>query len=59
MSSLDHTPWRSGSPQGVRGALYVTGFPPKAVITIGGGVPYGRGSACGCCCCPDTGVLPA
>ena len=37
MSSLDQAPWRSGSPHGVRGALYSTGFPPAAVITSGGG----------------------
>src|SRR5215831_8432521 len=38
VSSLDHTPMRSGSPQGVFGDLYgVAGaFPPYAVITSGG-----------------------
>src|SRR6188474_693655 len=38
MSSLDQTPCRSGSPHGVRGALYSTALPPNAVITSGGGV---------------------
>ena len=38
MSSLDQTPCKSGSPQGVRGALYSTGLPPNAVTTSAGGV---------------------
>ena len=38
MSSLDQTPCKSGSPQGVRGALYSTGLPPNAVTTSPGGV---------------------
>ncbi len=38
MSSLDHTPCKSGSPQGVRGALYSTALPLNAVTTSGGGV---------------------
>src|SRR5690349_19778277 len=38
MSSLDQTPCRSGSPHGVRGALYSTGLPPNAVTTSAGGV---------------------
>src|SRR5262245_46636493 len=37
-SSLDQTPWRSGSPHGVRGALYSTALPPIAVTTSAGGV---------------------
>src|SRR4030095_3948276 len=36
MSSLDHTPCRSGSPHGVRGAVYSTDFPANAVTTSGG-----------------------
>jgi hypothetical protein len=37
VSSLDQTPWRSGSPQGVRGGEYGVGGPALyAVITNGG-----------------------
>ena len=48
MSSLDQTPCKSGSPQGVRGALYSTALPLNAVTTSAGGVARDDW--------PDTGV---
>jgi hypothetical protein len=50
VSSLDQTPWRSGSPHGVRGIAYGVGGPALyAVITSGG--------ADGDALCPATGRL--